>query len=146
LVDVADYRFNRGETAVGLSCRLLGHLSFVAGVYSVLVGFVGLGRGQLDALLGAAIHILNHPGVAGGEFVEFIHAVADGLGLALYILLAGKRINFAPETFASFCLQRLFAGGADSLRGGGSGLVCARWSRRRCLGSRHGLTGGRLVL
>src|SRR6266700_1643172 len=88
----------------------------------MLISFVGLGRGQTDAFLGARIDVLDHLAVGGGQFVELVDAIPDGLGLPLDILLASKRIQLAPETFMGVWLQRLFAAGS-SLSGCGSVLV-----------------------
>ena len=88
----------------------------------MLVGFVGFGRGQANAFLGARIDVLDHLAVGGGQLIEFVDTIPDGLGLPLHVLFAGERIQFAPETFVSVWLQRLFAAGS-SLSACGSGLV-----------------------
>ena len=38
--------------------------------------------------------------VGRGQLIEFVDAVADRLGLALHILLAGEGIDASPEAFA----------------------------------------------
>ena len=115
----------------GLGRGLLGGIGAVAGVDGVLVGFVGLGRGQLDALLRARIDVLDHLAVGGGEFIELVDAIADRRGLALHVLLAGKRIQLAPESFVGIRLQRMFAGRVVGL---GSGCLVGRRARGRGLG------------
>ena len=106
--------------------RLLGA---IPGVDRVLVSFVRLGGSELNALLRARIDVLDHLAVAGGKLIELVDAILDGLSLPLHILLAGKWVQVAPETFVSIRLQGLLAAGAGL---GGS----------RCRGS----LGCRLVL
>ena len=101
---------------------LLRQLGFVSRLDGVLVGFVGLGRGQANAFLCARIDVFDHLAVGGRQLIEFIDAIPDGLGLPLDILLAGERIQFAPETFVGIWLQGLFAAGS-SLSACGSVVV-----------------------
>src|SRR5439155_18168835 len=110
LIDVADHALDRRQASVGLLRGLLGGLGLVASVDGMLVGFVGLIGRHLNALLGAAVHVLDHLRVGGGELVELIHAVTNRLSLTLDVFLAGKGIDLAPEALAAFVLQRRFAG------------------------------------
>ena len=76
----------------------------------MLVGFVRLVGGELDASLGAGVSVFNGLAVGGRQFIELVHAVADRFGLALHILFAGERIDASPEAFAGRRGQRRFAG------------------------------------
>src|SRR5205823_2902614 len=98
LVDVADYAFNGGQAIVGLGRGSLRLGSLVAGVDGVLVGLSGLRRSLLNALLGAAVYILDHFRIRGCELIELVDAVANRLGLALNVFLAGKGVDLSPET------------------------------------------------
>jgi hypothetical protein len=89
----------------------------------MLVGFVGLSGNQLNALLGAGIHVLDHLGVGRGQPIQFVDAVPDGSNLSLYVRLAskwmGEEIYYVglvtvPEVPATCGLQRLSAGGAHT--------------------------------
>src|SRR5437868_4317190 len=119
----ADFHATTADSLVlALGGSLLRQLGLGFRVDGMLISFVGLGRGQTDAFLGTRIDVLDHLAVGGGQFVELVDAIPDGLGLPLDILLAGKRIQLAPETFMGVWLQRLFAAGS-SLSGCGSVLV-----------------------
>ena len=70
----------------------------------MLIGFVGLGRGKLNALLSARVGILDLLSVRGGKLVEFVDAVTNRSGLPLHVFLAGKGIDLAPETLVGIGL------------------------------------------
>src|SRR5882672_9283431 len=82
----------------------------VAGVDGVLIGFISLGRSELNSLLCAGIRVLDRLAVGSGELIQFVDAVADGGSLPLDVLLAGKGVQFAPETFVRVRLQSGFTG------------------------------------
>ena len=131
MINVAHHAFNRGQARIGLGRGLLGCGGFVAGVNRVLVGFIGLVGGHLNALGGAAVHVFNHLAVGRRELIELVHAVLDRRELPLDVLLAGKRIDFTPEALASFVLQRRLATGvvaAGVAAGCGGRLIGGRWS------------------
>ncbi len=111
LIDVGDHLLDRVQTGVRLLRGLLRGLRFVAGVDGMLIGFVGLGRRELDSRLRARIGILDRLGVGGSQLIEFVDAVADRLGLARNVFLTRERIQAAPETFTGLRLQGRFAGG-----------------------------------
>src|SRR5207302_4119685 len=69
LVDVANHLLDRREAGRSLLRGLLRLLGTVAGIGGVLVGFVRLGRRQLDALRCAAVDVLDHLAIRGGELV-----------------------------------------------------------------------------
>jgi len=73
----------------------------------VLIGGVSLVGSELDASLGASVGVFDRPGVARGQFIKFVDAVADGLSLPLDIVLAGEGIDASPEAFAGRGRQRL---------------------------------------
>src|SRR2546422_32272 len=50
----------------------------------MLVGLVGLSGNQLNALLGAGIHILDHLGVGRGQRIQIVDAVPNGLNLGWF--------------------------------------------------------------
>ena len=130
LIDVADNAFDGRQAIVGLGRGGLGGGRLVASVNCVLVGFGRLRRRLLNALLGAAVHVLNHFAVGGGELIQFVDAVLDGRNLPLHILLAGKRIHLAPKTLTGFVLQGgLAAGGIPA---GGLRLGLRLVGRRGC--------------
>src|ERR1700722_7347609 len=110
LVDVADHVFDRGDARGDLLRGLLRGGRFVAGVDGVLIGGVSLVGGELDAGLSARVGVFNVLRVSGGQIVEFVDAVADRFGLALYILFARERIHASPETFAGGRRKRRLAG------------------------------------
>src|SRR5579864_6819375 len=135
LIDVAAHVLDVLYSAGDLLRGLLRRGSLVAGVDGVLIGCIGLIGGQLDAGGGARIDVLDLLAVAGSQFIELIHAVADRLSLALHIFLAGERIDPSPEAFARRSSERrlarsVAAGGISrrrlSLRGGGLGLILGR--------------------
>src|SRR5208337_2802003 len=134
LVDVADHLLDTAEASVGLSRGLLRQLRLISGVDGVLVGFIGLGGGETNAVLRARIHVLDRLAVAGREFIQFVQPVADRPSLALHIFLAGKRIDAAPAAFAGRWLQRLSGCALGGLISGSS------------LHSLRGLASRRLVL
>jgi len=70
----------------------------------VLIGLIGLVRSQLDASLGAGVGVLDRLAVGGGQVIQLIDAVADGVGLPLYVGLAGEWVHTAPETLTGRCL------------------------------------------
>src|SRR4029077_988017 len=117
LIDVTYYLFHRGETGVGLSGGLLGHLGFISGVNGVLVGFVGLSRRQLNPLLRTRISVLDHLAIGRCKVVQFVYPVTNRGSLPLHILLARERIDLAPEAFMSVRLQCRFAAGSRVRRG-----------------------------
>src|SRR5579864_1353190 len=119
LIDVADHAFDGGQAIVGLGRGGLRLGRLVAGIDGVLVSFTGLRRSLLNALLGAAVHVLDHLGVRGGQLIELVDAVANRLGLALDIFLAGKRVDLSPKALMAFILQRRFTGGGVAAGGGG---------------------------
>ena len=125
LVNVGDCLRYRGQARVGLLRGLMRQLGAVAGVNSVHIGFVGLGRRQADALGGAGINVFDQLAVGGGELIEFVQPIADRVKLPLDVLLAGKGIEMAPEAFLAH-LQRLFAGGRLRWGGGRSCRLVAR--------------------
>ena len=130
LIDVAHNAFDCRQAIVGLSRGRLRCGGLVAGINCVLVGFGRLRRRLLNALLGAAVHVLNHFAVGGGELIQFVDAVLDGRNLPLHILFAGKRIYLAPETLTGFVLQGgLAAGGVPA---GGLRLGLRLVGRRGC--------------
>src|SRR5580658_5532909 len=49
--------------------------------------------------------------VRGGQVIELVDAVANGLGLPLHVVLARKGINPPPEAFTAGRSQRSLAGG-----------------------------------
>ena len=83
----------------------------------MLIGLVGLRRSELDSLLCARIGILDRLGVGRGQFIEFVDAIADRLGLTRNVFLAREWIHVTPKAFAGFRLKGLFAGGAVGLGG-----------------------------
>src|SRR6185369_6658081 len=103
---------------VGLGRGSLRLGSLVAGVDCVLVGLSGLRRSLLNALLGAAVYILDHFRIRGCELIELVDAVANRLGLALNVFLAGKGVDLSPETLVAFVLQRSFTSGGVAAGGG----------------------------
>src|SRR5579885_533293 len=107
LIQGADRLLHGGQLRAGLIDRLLCGLSAVAGIYCVLVGFIGLERCLLDAFLSASINVLDIFRILRGEFIELVHAIADRLHLALNVFLAGEGIKVSPEPFMRFLLQRL---------------------------------------
>src|SRR5262249_32381306 len=112
LVDVADHGLNRLNLGRGLLGGLLRYGCFIASVDSVLIGLIGLVGSQLDASLRARIGVFNRLAVGSGQVIEFVDAIADRLGLALHILLAGERIDPSPEAFtAGWCEWRFARGG-----------------------------------
>ena len=111
LVDVADHVLDRLHPGGYLLRGILRLGGFVAGVYGVLVSFVRLVRSQLDASGSARIDVLDLLAVLRSQLIEFIDAVPDGLGLPLYVVLAGERIDASPEAFTGRSGQRSFAGG-----------------------------------
>jgi len=54
--------------------------------------------------LRASIGVFDRLGVRGGQFIEFVDAVADRLGLPRNIFLARETGWRVPEAFASFRL------------------------------------------
>src|SRR5581483_12151846 len=107
--------------------------------------FIGLARGHLDAFLGAGVDVLDHLAVGGGELIEFVQAVANGLRLALNVLLAREWVDPAPEPFAGGGLKRLAssAGGAGILVGSCGAALRGR-GLRTGLRARRGLSRCRL--
>ena len=83
LIDIADYGLNILHASGDLLRGLLRGGGFVAGVDGVLVGFIGLVRGELDARLRARVNVFDLLAVARGQFVEFVDAVTDRFGLTL---------------------------------------------------------------
>src|SRR2546427_10839519 len=123
---------------MGLLRGLLRSGRPVAGVNGVLIGFIRLGRSELDSLLRPGIRVLDRLAVGSRELIQFVDAVADGSSLPLDVLFAGKRVQFAPETFMRVRLQRSLAGRV--VNPGSSGLV-----GRSALGCGLSLGGGTLL-
>ena len=110
LVDVGYDLLHRVQTFGGLGRGLVSKLGAVAGVNSVLVGFVGAQAGHADTFGGARVNVLDHLGVGRGQLVELVHASAHRIKLALHVLLAGERVQMSPEAFLAVVLQRIFSG------------------------------------
>jgi hypothetical protein len=77
----------------GFGGSQLRRMGLVGGIDRMLVGFGGLGGNQLNALLGAAIHVLNHPAVGRGQRIQFVDPVPDGPNLSLHVRLAGHGVG-----------------------------------------------------
>ena len=107
LVEILHDVGDRLQMSAGLLGGLVRHLSAVGGIDGVLIGEAGVGVGALDACGSAGVHILQHPGIARRELIEFIGAVANRGKLALHILFTRKRIQMSPEAFAGVGLERL---------------------------------------
>src|SRR5947207_1461285 len=75
LIDIADHLLDRSQAGVGLGRGLLRGLGLVAGVNSMLVGFVRLGGSEADTFLGTRIRILNHFAIGRGEFIKLVDPV-----------------------------------------------------------------------
>src|SRR6185369_17749705 len=138
LIDISNYLLDSGQAGGCLLRGVLRGLGAVTGVNRVLIGLIRLAGSELNALLRTRINVLDHLAVAGGELIELIDAVADGLRLPLHIFLASERVQVTPETLMSIGLQRLLAAGAGLRRSRcGRGL-----GRRLVLGSGIGLREG----
>ena len=90
-------------------------------------------RGQLDAVLGARVGVFDHLAVRGGQLIELVDAVADRLGLALHILLAGKGIDACPRSLHATAAARgaLPVALSESRSTGAAGWFGrTRWSAR----------------
>ena len=78
----------------------------------------------LDAGGRTCVHVANVIGILGLQLVQFVDAILHRIHLALYPLLARKRVHVTPETFLGIGLQRS-SGGVRALvrrillRGGG---------------------------
>jgi len=107
LVVIGDNLLDCLKASGGLLRGLVRLLGAIAGVESVLVGFVRFRGSLTDTFLSARIDVLDVLGVGGGQLVEFVDAVADRRHLLLNILFTGKGVQFAPETLASIGRQRL---------------------------------------
>src|SRR5581483_141137 len=131
------------QAVAGLKRGLVGLLRAVAGIDGVLVGLRGLGVSIADALLRAGVNVLDLASVRRSQVIQLVHTVADRAELALHVLLAGERIDFAPEALARVRLQRLLrrevlvrvsvgrGGGRSALAGGRRLLVRGILLRRR---------------
>ncbi len=91
LVDVADHGLDGLDAGGDLLRGLLRGGGLVAGVDGVLIGGVSLVGSELDASLGARVGVFDRLAVAGGQFIEFVDAVADRLGLAASHRSCGRR-------------------------------------------------------
>ena len=73
----------------------------------MLVSIVRRHHCVIDAGLRAAVHVLDVVGILRLQLIEFVLAVADGVHLAFYPLLARERIHVTPESLVRLVLQRL---------------------------------------
>ena len=110
LIDLADRIFNRGDARVRLLRRLLGLVGAIARVQRVRVGFIGLAHRVADAFGRTSVNVSDHLGVLCGEFIELIHAAANGIQLPVNIFLAGKGIQMSPKTLFARVGERILAG------------------------------------
>ena len=90
----------------------------------MLLGHLGLGGSQLNALLGTGIHVPDHFSVRRGQRIEFVDPVLDALHIPPYVLLAGKWVQDEPTQAGLIALPEV--------------LVLPRW-QRFLAGGRHGL-------
>jgi hypothetical protein len=93
LVNVADHGLDRLDAGGGLLGALLRGSGLVASIDGVLIGFVGFIGGQLDTSLGTGVGVADGLAIGGGQIVELIYAITDGIGLPLYVALAGKGLT-----------------------------------------------------
>src|SRR3954471_9658525 len=119
LVNVGYDLLHRVQTFGGLGRGLVSELGAVAGIDSVLVGFVGAQAGYADTFGSACVNVFDRLSVGGGELVELVHASTHRIKLALHILFAGERIQMSPKSFLARVLQGVFTGrGLGGVRGG----------------------------
>ena len=69
------------------------------------IGVIGFAHGLANAISRPGVHVGDHLGVLGREFIQLIHAAANRIKLPVDILLAGKGVDLSPETFVALILQ-----------------------------------------
>src|SRR5258708_20132103 len=98
---------------MGLLRGLLRRLRPGAGVDGMLIRLIRLRGRELNSLLRARIGVLDRLAVGGGQLIEFVDAVADGLGLTRNVFLTRERFHVTPKAFTGLRLQGLFIGGGS---------------------------------
>jgi hypothetical protein len=59
----------------------------------MLIGYIGLGRDELNVLLGACIDVSDVFTVRRGQLFEFADPIPDGLNTPPHVLLSGKWVQ-----------------------------------------------------
>src|SRR5437588_10223827 len=106
-VNLGDRLLHRSETSGSLLRGLLCLGCAIAGIQSMGISIIGLAHRIADAFGCTPVHIGDHLGILGREFIKLIHAAADGIKLPADIFLAGKGVQLSPETSMTLILQAL---------------------------------------
>src|SRR5205807_8264612 len=105
LVNLGDRLLHRTDPRGSLLRGLLGLIGAIARVQRMSIGVVGLAHSLANAFGGASVNVGDHFGVLGGEFIQLIYTATNRIELPVDILLAGKGVDFSPETLVAFIFQ-----------------------------------------
>ena len=77
----------------------------------MLIGQAGFRGSQLNALLGAGVHVPDHFCVSRGDLIEFVDPVPDGLHMPPHVLLGGKWVHQERSQAGLFAVPEVRIGG-----------------------------------